>query len=79
MNKADEIIISDWTASEVVRAYRRSGENFETVKKRFQITSIQLRRLLKQAGIDAKRSRRISVMEDLGLRCQDFVLEHSSR
>lgn len=71
----EDIIICDWTAAEVVRAYQRSGGDVEHVKKTFHITSLQLKRLLKQAGIDAKRRAGVSVMEDLGLRYGDFILE----
>lgn len=70
-----DIIICDWTAAEVVRAYRRSGGDFDKVKKTFHITSLQLKRLLKQAGIDGPRRCRMNVMEDLGLRSGDFILE----
>lgn len=79
MKELDDIIICDWTASEVVRVYQRSGGNFELVRKTFQITSVQLKRLLKQAGIERKRNTGLNEMESLGLRRQDFILENQSR
>lgn len=75
MKKTDDIILCEWTASEVVRAYNRSGENFDAVKEMFRITSKQLKKMLKQAGININSNHcSISMMEDLGLRSQDFLL-----
>lgn len=63
----------DWTASEVVRAYKRCGENFNVVKKAFKLSSPQLKKLLRRAGITVSGTVYRNPMEELGLNPGDFV------